>query len=79
MEIKKPEYRGELTLKRLDLTGPKIVGVCNNCCGKINHEIDGDGISYPELNKPYKYFFNCKRCSKEYHVKLVFNLRVEIK
>lgn len=70
--------QGEINIKRFYVRGISLVGKCCHCDAAINQEVDGDGISYPILNKDYVYSLICPSCQEGMWVNLEFKLRVKV-
>lgn len=70
--------KGEINIKRFYIEGISIEGKCCHCNAYINQEVDGDGISYPILNKDYIYTLICDSCEESIWVNLEFTLAVKV-
>ena len=70
--------KGEINVKRFYISGVKITGKCCHCDENIYQDLDGDGISYPLLNKDYIYTLICDNCQESMWVNLKFKLTEKV-
>lgn len=67
---------GELEDKRVYLTGVRITGDCPACKREIKYDLEKHPISYPTMNKKFKFFLYCNDCSHEWSFDVI--LKVEL-
>ena len=69
--------KGELEDKRVYLAGVRITDKCPGCKRTIKIDMAKHPISYPNMNKPFKYGMWCEVCGHEWSVPVILKVSLE--
>ena len=69
----------KLDVKRCEFPNLSIVDRCPDCERKVRSKLYGDRyLSYPEMNKPFEYHMYCSECDKNWPVRLLLTVELEV-
>lgn len=76
-EIIKITDKVELS-KRFYLPGTIITATCPKCGNKLEKDLGGDYLSYPETNNEEGIYFCCGKCDTEITNKIIIRISLEV-